>query len=490
MNSHVDGTFGNAAPWATGVGVGPFDRLFYGSGLDSLDLRAATVAMDDHDVGPASAATPLASRVRYGVLGAACAVALVAYVHRIGFAVGGAEMKKELGFSDAQMGYLLAVFFWTYGVFQIPAGWLGDRLGSRHLLSFLVLGWSLTTGLLALVVHLHSAWEQFWFLLALRFLFGTFQAGAFPLLSRITADWLPVTMRGTSQGLIWMSGRLGGALIPFFLVPMFSAFGTWRTPFWVLAGVGFVWCGLFWPWFRDLPEQSAAVNEAELSLIVAGRAARKPGTHRVPWRALWSSRSAWALCLAYGFMGCTGNFFLGWLPTYLREHRGLSIDTTKWLTSLPLACGVVTCVSGGALSDWLVRYTGDLGRGRRLNGMISLVIGGIALAATIVVKDVVLLAILLSLAFACGDLAMGPAWASCADIGERSAGTLAGAMNMMANVGGAVTTLVAGWLFEQKRPELAFLIFGGCFVLASVCWIGVDASRPLIAHGSADESME
>lgn len=436
--------------------------------------------MDDAGVGQATLeADPGATRMRYYVLGAACSVALVAYVHRIGFAVGGAEMKKDLGFSDEQMGYLLAAFFWTYGLFQVPAGWLGDRLGSRHLLTLLVLGWSLATGALALVVYLDAPWEQFWFLFALRFVFGTFQAGGFPLLSRITADWLPVTMRGTSQGLIWMSGRLGGALIPFFLVPMFAWFGTWRTPFWVLAGVGLVWCGVFWPWFRDLPERSAAVNRAELALIVAGRGPRKPGRHQVPWGLLLRSRSAWALCLAYGFMGCSGNFFLGWLPTYLREHRHLSIDQTKWLTSLPLACGVVACVSGGAISDWIIRRTGNRGWGRRLNGMISLVIAGLALGATIFVHDVRLLAILLSLSFGCADLAMGPAWASCADIGERSAGTLAGAMNMMANVGGAITAMIAGSLFQHERPGLAFAIFSGCFLLASLCWIGVDAGQPL-----------
>src|SRR5206468_990303 len=134
-----------------------------------------------------------------------------------------------------------------------------------------------------LVVFLHSEGEQFWYLFALRFLFGTFQAGAFPLLSRIIADWLPVTMRGTAQGLIWTSGRLGGAVIPLILVPLFARLGNWRTPFWLLSGLGLAWCAAFWTLFRDTPEQSPAVNAAERALIVQGRAPRKEGRHAVPW---------------------------------------------------------------------------------------------------------------------------------------------------------------------------------------------------------------
>ena len=46
-----------------------------------------------------------------------------------------------------------------------------------------------------------------------------------------------------------------------------AAFGTWTTPLWLLAGLGLVWCALFWLWFRNRPEDHPAVNPAELSLI-------------------------------------------------------------------------------------------------------------------------------------------------------------------------------------------------------------------------------
>jgi MFS transporter, ACS family, glucarate transporter len=419
------------------------------------------------------------TRVRYGVLAALCAVSLVTYVDRVGFAVGAPYLKKDLGFNDQEIGYLLSAFFWAYGAFQILGGWLGDRLGSRHLLTILVLGWSLTTGAIALVVYVPGHQAQLWFLLILRLLFGMFQAGGFPVMSRINADWMPVTMRGMSQGLIWMSSRMGGALIPLALVPMFAAFGTWRTPFWILAGIGIVWSVFFWPWFRDTPEETPKANAAERKLIVAGRAGRAEGVYAFPWKEMLRSRSAWCLCLSYGFAGFSSTFFLGLLPIYLRDHRHLSDDVTKVLTSLPLAFGVVACIAGGVLSDWIIRRTGDRRMGRRINGVISMAIAAVAIAATVWVEDVRLLGFLLCLTFVCNDVAMGPAWAACADIGERAAGTLGGAMNMMANIGGAISALIAGYLFQHHHPEWVFLIFSCSYVLASLCWIGVDATKPL-----------
>ena len=74
---------------------------------------------------------------------------------------------------------------------------------------------------------------------------------------------------------------------------------------------------------------------------------------------------------------------------------------------------------------------------------------------------------------------MGPAWAACADIGERYAGTLSGTMNMIGAFAGAAGTALAGYLFRHEQPGLVFLIFAGVYVLASLCWLGVDVRKRL-----------
>jgi sugar phosphate permease len=418
--------------------------------------------------------------VRYRVLGFACALAVVTYIHRLGFSTGAPEIKRSLGFDDEQVGYLMAAFLVAYGLFQMPLGLLGDRLGARHVLSTLVLSWSLLTGAVALVVLLPAhVVLQFAYLLVIRFLFGAFQAGGFPVLGRMMADWMPVTQRGFAQGSIWMFSRWGGALIPFLLTWLFAICGNWPVPFAMIASLGILWSALFWPWFRNRPDQMAQVNCPERKLIAAGRPPESAQHRSVPWSRMVQSPSVLALCLMYGFNGFSGNFFTSMLPLYLREHRHLSPYRTAWLSSLPLAAGSVACLLGGSVSDMVIRRWGSRTWGRRSVGMLGMALAGVSFFSTLQVREVWLLGVLLSATFAFSDLSMGPAWASCADIGERYAGTLSGAMNMVGALAGASGAAMAGFLFRRGRPELVFLIFSGVYILAALCWLKVDATKRL-----------
>jgi sugar phosphate permease len=420
------------------------------------------------------------SAVRYRVLGLACALAVVTYIHRLGFSTGAPEIKRSLGLHDEQVGYVMAAFLVAYGLFQMPLGLLGDRLGARHVLTILVLGWSFLTGAVALVGLMpRDVALLFAVLLVMRFLFGAFQAGGFPVLGRMMADWMPVTQRGFAQGSIWMFSRLGGALIPFLLTWMFAICGSWPAPFVMIAGLGVLWCAVFWPWFRNRPEQMAQVNRAELEIIGAGRPAVSEQPRSVPWSKMARSSSVWALCLMYGFNGFSGNFFTNMLPLYLREHRHLAPYPTAWLSSLPLAAGSVACLLGGSASDLVIRLSGSRTWGRRSVGMLGMALAGVSFFSTLWVHEVWLLGLLLTATFASSDLSMGPAWASCADIGERYAGTLSGAMNMVGALAGAGGTAMAGFLFRRGRPDLVFLIFSGIYLLAALCWLKVDARKRL-----------
>ncbi len=436
------------------------------------------------------------THIRHQVLFAACTVAVITYVHRVGFATATNEFKGALGLGSEHVGYLMTAFQIAYAIFEIPGGRLGDRYGVRNLLTILVLGWSMMTGCVALVVLLPAVWAvRFGYLLVLRFLFGMFQAGGFPSLSRMMADWMPVQERASAQGFIWMSSRLGGALVPVLLGVLFHWFAGWQTPVWIVACVGLLWCILFWPWFRNRPEEMKGVNASERELIAGGRIPGDLPSDRgkhLPWKVLLGSRNVWGLCLMYGFMAFSGAFFITMLQDYLRYHRHLTEDQTRWLASLPLACGMVACLAGGVFSDWLIRRGGSRKWSRRLNGAIGLSLAGLAMLCTLWVQDVTLLAVLLCVTFFCNDLNMGPAWAACADIGERSAGTVGGAMNMFGNAFAAVMTSLAGRLLDRQEPfrlaghellgkELLFVLFACSYGLAVLSWFLVDVTKPLMS---------
>jgi sugar phosphate permease len=437
-----------------------------------------------------------ATRIRYWVLAGLCLVGLIAYIHRVGFSSAGTYLKKDLEINDQDWSVVMAAFLVAYAVFEVPWGLLGDRFGARHVLALITLAWSGLTAALGLLLFLPRDVVVAGFalpvavLIVLRFAFGLFQAGAFPAISRVIADWLPLPERGTAQGVMWMSCRLGGALSPFLLVWLVIDLGGWANAFMAVALLGVAYALVFWWLFRNRPESMKAVNAAELDVIARGR--DRPTGHYIPWREMLQSRSVWALCFMYGFGGFSGNFFITLLPAYLREHRHLPPQTMTWLQGLPLACGVVGCLVGGLFSDWLIRSTGNRVWGRRLSGMIGHSLAGLMLLATNWVTDVWALGVLLCATFFCNDLAMGPAWACCADIGERAAGTVGGAMNTIGNLGGALGVLITGSLLGRvvflmlgaeeylfAGNELVFVIFAVSYWLAALCWLGVDVTKPL-----------
>jgi sugar phosphate permease len=420
--------------------------------------------------------------VRYLVLAAACSLALLTYVQRQGFVAGTPRIQETLGLNDEYLGYLLAGWLVAYGAFQVPGGRLGDRLGARRMLTVLVLGWSLTLAAVSLIAFLPpGGWVPFALLLALRSLFGMLQAGGFPGIARVVADWVPLPQRGFAQGLMWTFSRLGGFLAPLLVgLWLFKVFDGWAVPFVILASLGLFWCAAFWPWFRNRPTEMRGVNAAERALIESGRPPAPVRPEPVPWSRFLASRNVWALCLMYGFVGFSGNFITNFLPSYLKRHRSLSDEATAVMSGLPLAFGIVSCVLGGVVSDWLIRVTGSRNWGRRLVGCSSLVLAGLTILASVWVHDVWLLALAFSMAFFFNDATMGPAWASCADVGERHAGTLSGAMNMTGAFLGAAAMSFAGLLFDRQMDEVVFVAFACSYGLGSLCWLAVDVTKPLV----------
>jgi len=420
------------------------------------------------------------TRGRYQVLAAVCSLAVITYIHRVGFATASAEFKTSLGITDSQLGNMMAAFMVGYGLFEIPWGVMADRLGVRNVLSAIILAGSALTACLALVVFLPpQVAVVFAFLMVLRFLFGAFQAGTFPTISRTMADWMPTTERGRAQGAIWLSSRMGGALAPLLLVWLFALVGDWKLPVVIISGLGLACCALVWPWFRNRPEDMARVNASERILIQAGPAGSTAHGHgAVPWAKMMRSPSVRALCLMYGFLGFSGNFFLTLLPTYLKNHRHLDTYTTGWLTSLPFAFGVIACLAGGSISDAIIRRWGK-GWGRRLVGVTGLAAAGLSILAVPWVEDTRALGLLLVVAFFGNDLAMAPAWAAAADIGERYTGVLSGAMNMAASLMAAVESVWLGRLLTANDLVLPFVLLAGSYALGTLAWIGVDVRKTL-----------
>src|SRR5262249_44890128 len=200
----------------------------------------------------------------------------------------------------------------------------------------------------------------------------------------------------------------------------------------------------FASWFRNRPDEKAGVNPAERALIDAGRTDTGAGHAHVPWLALLTNTNLWALCLMY-FCAAYGWYFnITYLPTFLQEQ--FAVDPKSLVGSLykggPLWMGAVTCLLGGWLSDRFIRRTGNRKWGRRWFGLIGHSLCGLCYLACLYTGSAFTFFLAISMAAFWNDLTMGSAWAVCQDIGKRYAAIVAGFMNTIGNLGGAV----AGWV--------------------------------------------
>ena len=144
------------------------------------------------------------SHGRYKVLAMLSLLSIVTYLDRVCIASAAPLMTAELGMTPLQMGMVFSAFFWAYGIFEIPSGWMGDRYGPRKTLTRIVLWWSAFTAITGGVNGFYALWTT-------RFFFGAGEAGAYPNSSCAISRWFPFIQGARAHGVIWMASRIGGA---------------------------------------------------------------------------------------------------------------------------------------------------------------------------------------------------------------------------------------------------------------------------------------
>src|SRR3990170_5024336 len=95
-----------------------------------------------------------ASRVRYGVLAFICSLSVITFLDRFCIAGSAPFITAELGLSPVQMGTVFGAFAVAYAMFEVPGGWLGDRIGPRKVITRIVVWWSIFTAITGLVNRL------------------------------------------------------------------------------------------------------------------------------------------------------------------------------------------------------------------------------------------------------------------------------------------------------------------------------------------------
>ena len=403
------------------------------------------------------------------VLGMLAGLSIVTYLDRVCIAVAGPAMQDSLHISPQAWGWVTGVFFLSYGLFEIPTGALGDRIGPRRVLTRIVLWWSAFTSLTAFVT-------TYPLLLLVRFCFGAGEAGAYPNASIVIARWIPAKNRARAWGIVWMTSQIGAALSPVIVVPLQMRYG-WRASFMVFGILGVVWAAVWSWWFRDRPHEMPGITEDEVRDIGAERESVHGG---VPWAEALRSPSLWymtgiSVCYVYVF-----GFFQAWLQTYLVRAHGFT-SAALMLSSVPYVVGACANGVGGVVTDRLVHRLG-LRAGRRIVGMVGLSVAVVFLVATIFTTSGLWALVFLSLAYA-GILAQQPNLCSLTlDVGRRHAGAVFGFGNMASQMASLTSSVAFGYVAEYfgnyNAPFVPMLV---TLSLGIYFWSRVDPEREIFA---------
>jgi ACS family glucarate transporter-like MFS transporter len=448
--------------------------------LPILERSAINITMSHATIQPTEQSISVRpTRVRWKMLAWLCSLSAITYIGRICIIQVREDIEFSLHLTPVLTAYAFSAFSLAYALFEVPSGWLGDRLGPRKVLARIILCCTVFTALTGAAWNLAS-------LVVFRFLFGAGEAGAFPNISRATREWFPFSERGLAQGLVWMFARWGGAIAPLLIMVLAYPFG-WRVAFLFMAGLGIVWFLGFYIHFRDKPQDVPEVNAAERALIAG--AVKDSGGPPAPlsWSSMLLSHSMWALSLMYFCSNAGWSFFASWITPYLRSDLKLSGLQLVLASGGPLFFGGIACLLGGFLTDRQVRLWGRRW-GRTLQGVIAYGIGGALLLVTLAATQhhVILAYTALCLSSFIKDFGIPASWATTIDIGHRYSGTVAGVMNTLGNLAQVVSVPIVAWIAVwagkagQPSWKASLYYYAAMFFIAAICWLFVDPRRVIV----------
>jgi sugar phosphate permease len=393
---------------------------------------------------------------------------LITYLDRVNISTAAPLISKEFGFDKITMGYIFSAFLWSYALFQVPGGWLSDRFGARRVLASVVGFWSIMTAATGAAFSATS-------FIAVRFLFGVGEAGAFPGATRAMQLWYPRSERGFVQGITHSASRAGAAIAPPFVLLIMYYLG-WRSAFLICGAIGLLW-SVWWALsYRNLPEDHSLVNRAELERIRgldASGAVNPPQIQKqttVPWSRLLRSGNMWAvMCAYFTYVYCLW-IFLSWLTTYLIDVRHFTLLKGGLLASLPLWAGVIGDTAGGLATDWLLRRTGSAKIARRTVAITGLMGCAVFITPAALTEDAMTAVICLTISMFFLECTIGPSWSVPMDTGGKYSGTVSGMMNMAGNFGGAISPIVFGYLAQSGNWEAPFILAAALLVAGSAVW--------------------
>lgn len=407
---------------------------------------------------------------RYRVLILLFFLILILSIDRVAISLVGVRIKTEFGLSNEQMGWVLGAFTLAYALFEIPAGVWADHIGQKRVLIRIVLWWSLFTALTGATTGFAS-------LLVTRFLFGAGEAGAFPTATGAIARWTPAKERGRGTSWLFIGSSCGAALAPLLVITIAQAYG-WRTSFLVNGAIGIAWVLVCLAWFKNEPADMKGISKKEVQLIETGRRLQ-PHQGPFPWKTVFRDKNVLSLFMSMFCAYWALHFFISWMPVYLQLGKHFKENAMKTTASSLFLCGIVGGLSGGFVSDWLVKRKG-VKFARRCVGSVCLTCEAALFLTAAMTQNHQVISAALMCAYFFIPIMGANGFSTCVDIGGTRASTVAGCMSGIGYLGGFFLTIFFGKLADFTHSyDIPVFLIAGVLLIGSLLWLNTNAAKKI-----------
>ncbi len=285
------------------------------------------------------------NNLRWYIIGTIFLATTINYIDRQALSVAAPVIKKDLGLSNEQYGWIVSAFLLAYAITQLMAGIFIDKKGTKKGFSIAVIWWSIAN-------MLHAFSKGVFSLGAFRFLLGIGEAGNYPAAMKAISEWFPKKERSKAVGILNMGPGMGAIIAPPLMAWLILSFG-WKMAFVVTGAIGFLWLFL-WQKIYHVPQEHPKISEEELSYILK----EKQNTIKLaktPWLDYFKHKEVWGVALSRFVSDGVFYFFVFWLPSYLADEKGFSLVEIGLFAWIPFVLSDIGSFLGGWTGTILIK---------------------------------------------------------------------------------------------------------------------------------------
>lgn len=385
-------------------------------------------------------------------------------------------IQDDLGWTEADYGYIVTAFQIAYGIGMIVCGRMLDKLGSKLGYSVAIIVWSLGA-------VLHAAARSVVGFGGARAVLGLGEAGNFPAAVKVIAEWFPKRDRAFATG-VFNSGTTVGAIVAPIIVTAITLQWGWRWAFIVTGLLGFIWVIIWWLLYKD-PDKNPSVNAAELAYIHSDenggeaddKVSEESKENTVTWRELFQHRQTYAILFSRFVTDWVWWFFLFWTPDFLNKTQGVDLKATVLPLIIIYFMSSIGGIYGGHVSSQFIRMGHSVNFARKTTILIFALLV-LPLNAVPYIDNMWIVVFIIGLATSTHQ-----AWASniftiVSDVYPKQVvGSMTGISSVGGAVGGALASSFVGLILEWTGSYATIFIIASTMYL--LAWLTLRLFVPI-----------